>query len=266
MFWADNNHREFGVTHSLAHIFENEEFLMADYAIAKFWEPLLRSNARGSKELQGWERVENPVEGFCEAPLSPMKIDGLDATDPDKAKVFLISSPGAVGKTTLARELAAKTGAILIDLSKTEPMSGNSLTGGLDKMELLERFKKGKTSVIVDGLDEGRMRVHGGDGFESFVGDVVHLVKNHANSKPIVLLGRSIAVEEAWLTLNAAGINPAVFQIDYYDADKAIEFVKLQIAVKIRRGSGPVDLNQHGYPAARKSDPPLFERTSRPGE
>ncbi|MDA8031889.1 MAG: hypothetical protein MPK62_12365, partial [Alphaproteobacteria bacterium] len=213
-----------------------------NYDIASFWQPLLSSTARGTSNVQGWEHVTDEFEAFWPAPIVPLEISDLDTARPDNAKIFLISSPGAVGKTTLARQLARVTGAMLVNLAKTLPVGAHTLTGGISKTDLEEKFKQGEISLIVDGLDEGRIHTQSGETFEAFIKDVADLVKDNAECKPIVLLGRSLAVKDTLVALNLEEVSPAVFQIDYYDVENAAKFVELQIAVKNKKEGERVDL------------------------
>lgn len=45
----------------------------------------------------------------------------------------MIAAPGAVGKSTLAREICAATNAVYLDLSAAATVAGNYLVGGLVK-------------------------------------------------------------------------------------------------------------------------------------
>ena len=121
--------------------------------------------------------------------------------------------------------MATKTGAMYVDLAATEPVGANTIVGGLAKTNLYARFQEGTASLIVDGLDEARMRVYQ-DSFAAFMRDIADLAAPQV--KPVVLLGRTGAVQEAWLWLSEHGIEAPVLEIGYYDRHQAAKFARIQ--------------------------------------
>jgi hypothetical protein len=101
-------------------------------------------------------------------------------------------------------------------------VAGNYLTGGLVKSGLYGAWQKMQTTVLIDALDEARLRVTQ-NSFEDFLNDVADLARNRR--LPIVFLGRVGIVEEAWLILSERGVNCPVFDIDFFDASRARRFV-----------------------------------------
>lgn len=201
------------------------------FTISEFWTQRLSVPARGKNTtvLKGWKHIDAGLPTFVEAPLSLGT--GFGDTDPWKSGVILISAPGAVGKSTLARQIANETGAMYVDLAAADPVGANTLVGGLARTNLYGPFQQGEASLIVDGLDEARMRVNQ-PSFVAFMLDVAGLAGTH--HKPVVLLGRTGAVQEAWLWLSEQGIEAPVFEIGYYDKDQAAKFARIQ-AKSIRK-------------------------------
>ena len=201
------------------------------FTLAEFWDDLLTSPVRGQDNVvDGWNHIHERLPTFLEAPLSLSPDFG--AKDLGQNDVILVSAPGAVGKTTLARELAFRTGAMLLDLAEAEPVGANTVVGGLAMTNLFVPFQQGDASLVIDGLDEARMRVTQ-DAFAAFIRDVVQL--SAPDRKPIVLLGRTGAVEEAWLWFGEFGIEPVVLEIGYYSEEQALKFATMQ-AKEIRKG------------------------------
>ena len=182
-------------------------------------------------DISGWSFPTCSLDSFVEPPLSTFDAKEFGNADPAKANIILVSAPGAVGKSTLAKEIAVKTGAVLVDLSETGSVGSNFLVGGLAQISgLLDRFKNGKAALVIDGLDEARIKVTS-ESFGDFFKDVSKLAK--PPSQPIVLLGRTGAVQEAWLHLSDNGIEPAVLKIDFLPIELSRKLVK-HLVKKIR--------------------------------
>ena len=204
------------------------------FTIADFWLPRLSAPARGVNGTPvGWAHVKAELRTFLEAPIRLSS--GFGNTTPAQSGVILVSAPGAVGKSTLARQISFKTGAMLLDLAEAAPVGANTLVGGLATTGLLQPFQQGSASLIIDGLDEARMRVtHGG--YDAFLDDVVNL--KAPQHRPLVLFGRTGAVEDAWLRLSDKGLEPPVLEIGYFSKSQAAKFSKIQ--VQNARGDGHI--------------------------
>lgn len=201
---------------------------MGDYTIDGFWKKIL-SGERSHKisGMRGWYSDLEDEAGFVEAPLFASYEFGDEVVDL-RNKVILVSAPGAVGKTTLAREISRRTGAIYIDLAEADPVGGNSITGGLYKSGVLLDWQSGKTSLLIDGLDEARLKVTQ-EGFEAFLEDIASLAPSSA--QPIVLFGRTGAIQDAWLTLTEK-IKVTVLEIGYYNSDLALKFITTRVELQ----------------------------------
>ena len=147
---------------------------------------------------------------------------------PEESSLILVSAPGAVGKTTLAKEIAHRTGAIYLDLSQSEPVGGNTLAGGLVRSRLYDRWTAQTTAVLIDGLDEARLRVTQ-EAFDAFLRDVSEL--SGGRKLPTVLFGRTGSVQDAWFTLADHGIEAPVLEIGYFGPEAALNFA----TAKLRR-------------------------------
>lgn len=189
------------------------------YAIEKFWVPRLDGVARPSTvaTLAGWSSDAKPNPSFVEADLHVR--DGFDdLTGP----IWFVAAPGAVGKSTLAKEISARTGAVYLDLAKAETVAGNYLTGGLVKNGLLTAWQENRTTLLIDALDEARLRVTQSS-FEDFLNDVEHL--SRGRRMPTVFFGRVGIVEDAWLVLSESGMNCSIFDIDFFDTRRSTLFI-----------------------------------------
>lgn len=192
---------------------------MPDYTIQDFWKPRLSVRRSPSANLiGGWSLTDQGLPTFKEAPLGLSGELNADA-DPFKSSILLISAPGAVGKSTLARQIAFETGAVYVDLAEAEPVGSNTLVGGLVKSGLFDGWQAGTVGILIDTLDEARLRVTQ-EAFQVFLRDVDQL--SQGRSVPTVLFGRTGAIQDAWLVLS----DTAVVEIGYYGPEAAADFAE----------------------------------------
>jgi len=139
-----------------------------NYSIDEFWKKQLGGITRTAAvpSLTGWASSLPPNQWFVEPELH-FRPNFDDLSVP----IWLVAAPGAVGKSTLAREISAQTGAAYLDLAKADTVAGNYLTGGLVKNSLLSLWQQNQAAVLIDALDEARLRVTQGS-FEDFLRDV----------------------------------------------------------------------------------------------
>jgi hypothetical protein len=156
-------------------------------------------------------------------PLSPEL--GSDS-DPQSSPILLISAPGAVGKSTLAQQIAFVTGAVYVDLAKADPVGGNTMSGGLVKSGLYSDWQSQATALLIDGLDEARLRVTQ-EAFEAFLADVAQI--SMGRTLPTVLFGRTGAIQDAWLLLADSPAKAAVLEIGYYGPKEALDFAAARV-------------------------------------
>ncbi|SNT00499.1 MULTISPECIES: hypothetical protein [unclassified Pseudomonas] len=197
-----------------------------DYSFDAFWPEQLANLCKNQAlaPLAGWDGEPARLESFVAANVAPrQEYDNL------QERVWLIAAPGAVGKSTLAKEICASTGAVYLDLAEASTVAGNYLVGGLVYTQLLAPWAAGETAVVIDALDEARLRVTQA-GFEDFLADVAKVAK--MGKFPVILLGRVGIIEEAWLILNEGSkLSPPIFDISFFDTAQASQFVMAQLEV-----------------------------------
>ena len=145
-------------------------------------------------------------------------------------QIIIVSAPGAVGKSTLSRSIAAEKDAMLYDLADARPVGGASLSGtlfnalgGENSDQFAEYLKEGFQFVIVDALDEGRIRVTQ-DAFLSFLEDIRSQAQD-AKQICFVLLGRTQIAEEAWLTLDGDTSGARLLEIEPFSRLQAEDYI-----------------------------------------
>ncbi|HDS1213541.1 TPA: hypothetical protein QD007_004174, partial [Shewanella algae] len=143
--------------------------------------------------------------------------------DINAAKIILVSAPGAVGKSVMARELSNITGCIYLDLSKASTIAGNYIIGGLAHNNALNSWINNEAGLVIDSLDEARLRVTQSS-FEDFLCDVYKV--SMMNKNPIIIFGRVGIIEETWLILNEShGVDCPVLDIEFFNSDEAENFI-----------------------------------------
>lgn len=87
------------------------------YTIDSFWIRRLDGVVRptAALTLPGWSVETSPNPWFVEADL--LLRDGFNDL---AAPIWFVAAPGAVGKSTLAKEISARTGAVYLDLANAD--------------------------------------------------------------------------------------------------------------------------------------------------
>jgi len=189
-----------------------------NYPINSFWSSRFGFSKAGTDStVAGWNFNTTARKGFVEPDICLR--EGYEDIE---SKVWLVAAPGAVGKSTLARQIAAVTGAIYIDLAKAVTVAGNYLTGGLANSGLFNEWQSGSITAFIDALDEARLRITQ-NSFQDFLSDVV--TRSTGRTLPVVLFGRVSIVDEAWIILKDLGVTAPIFNIEYFTQIQAKEFV-----------------------------------------
>jgi hypothetical protein len=150
-----------------------------------------------------------------------------------QTSVILISAPGAVGKSTLAAELAARTGAVIWDLSKmqvgTQTFNGTILQAyNVEAHGVLKRIGDGRWLFVLDALDEAQVRA-GSQNFEAFLTDLATIAKDPRARPTLVLLARSDTALLIELVMESAGVKLARYTVDYFNKTQATSFIEKRL-------------------------------------
>ena len=157
--------------------------------------------------------------------------------DIQDSQVLIIAAPGAVGKSTLGRALSSKKSALMWDLAEAEEVGSGSLDAMLDytietglKPEFIKWMKEGIQFIIIDALDEGRIKVNE-QSFLRLLENISRLAKD-AKDICFVLLGRTQIAESVWLSLTDQGINSSILNIDPFTREQANEYIHNRVNVQ----------------------------------
>jgi hypothetical protein len=154
-------------------------------------------------------------------------------------EVVLISSPAAVGKSTVARYLSAKSNAPVLDLSETK-VSTHALAGFFGpelSAEDAHQFHAGRLPLIIDALDEGQVN-SGIPNLEQFLSTAWEylLTDRSVTTRPkLVMFGRDEVMDDlvtCSLQADGEGVSSARLRLDFFDHAGAVELVCRQGAFR----------------------------------
>lgn len=149
-------------------------------------------------------------------------------------RIVLISAVGASGKSWLAERLSYDLKSPVINLGKMKVVASYSLTGVLNSKlgsksvgEYMYKLQNGEMGLIIDALDEGFQKTTT-DGYFDFLDDVIEKIPQEG-PMPIILLGRTNAVELAALHIQERGIDFSILTIEPFTIKKAKEFIDKRV-------------------------------------
>lgn len=179
---------------------------------------------------EGFRYIQHGLPEFIGPDVSPSS--AID--QPAGPRIMIISAAGAVGKSTLANELAYRKRAPIWDLAQAPAVGGNSLNGYLTASfgfaqagTVSSKLSSGELFLIVDGLDEARVKANEA-GFEAFVKNIAAVAKASTNTA-FVLLGRTQTAETTWLLLQDAGVHTSLLVIQPFTRDQAERYIEARI-------------------------------------
>jgi len=167
---------------------------------------------------------------------TPFVDPNLIVADPATAfrsEIIFVGAPAAVGKSTAARYLSGTQNIPILDLSQVPVSTGSLRTlllelGGPHK-EPVDGFHDGEAPIIIDAIDEGRLR-SGETGVESFLETTAELLLESrltTNRPKIIFFGRfdSIDLAKASLELYAPSITTTSVSIDFFGREQAWKLI-----------------------------------------
>ncbi len=197
------------------------------------------------------------VPSAMDAFVAPNLSDAADLQNPGNPTVIVISAAGAVGKTTLAKEIARAKSAPFWNLAVGGPVGQNSLHGmfvtafGAQALPTLyQRLGSGDLFFVIDALDEARVKVNE-QAFEAFIQDIA----SQASTAPgvaFILFGRTQIAETTWLLLADRGVRTALHVIEPFNRDQANTYIERRI--RSAGGRGAKLLDDHPAPFAEARD------------
>lgn len=145
---------------------------------------------------------------------------------------ILISSPGAVGKTTLAKHIAYKYHGLYWNTA-AKRVSGTAFAGevahavGIGKGQqqdlFYENLKSGKSFVVLDAFDEAAL-ISQHEGIESFLEEIGSILRD-SSGPSIILTARTEMAEFLLKTCQKYGFGITHYSIEYFHEASASEFI-----------------------------------------
>jgi hypothetical protein len=179
---------------------------------------------------EGFKYIQHGLPEFIGPDVAPSST--ID--QPGSPRIMIISAAGAVGKSTLANELAYRKRAPIWDLAQTAAVGGNSLTGQLTASfgfaqagSVSSKLNSGELFLVVDALDEARVKANEA-GFEAFVKNIAEIARDSTDTA-FVLLGRTQTAETTWLLLQEVGISTSLLVIQPFTRDQAERYIETRI-------------------------------------
>ncbi len=150
---------------------------------------------------------------------------------PGQTSAVILSAPGAVGKSTVGREVARRRRAPLVDLAARKV--GHYAAVGLithmfgppQAALAFAELAGGTLLLVVDALDETRLG-SGEANFDAFLEDLGTVFKGPRPAPSVVLLARTDTAD--WIDLfltEELRVPVARYSVDFFEEDAAREFV-----------------------------------------
>jgi hypothetical protein len=157
----------------------------------------------------------------------------------DDAGVTLVSARGATGKSLFAQRVSAMKSAPLWRLDLDRAVSADAFNAKLTNFygpSGPDAFHTDPDAlVLIDALDEARMRVSGVS-WNEFLDSLLPF----ATGRRLLLLGRERVVEDVWMHFDDAGVPCDWVEISHFDPQQRVEYVNRRVEGKGASTDGEV--------------------------
>ena len=173
------------------------------------------------------------------------------------APVVLVRASGAVGKSTVAREISRSLNWPLIRAEHAQ-VGGFTLTGllldslGFDS-SLLKGTTTGRAGVVIDSLDEAHLRA-GTVNLSAFLEDVRRVAGGAREGRPsVIIFSRPETAEIVEVDFAEANFPLQVLEVDFLAATDLEEFAKSYLDLRFEASGGRVGVAATDWNAAYAS-------------
>lgn len=179
-----------------------------------------------------------------------------------QTSLLLIEAPAAVGKTMLAEAISHRTGGSLWNLAAFN-VGDDTFVGRIGKCfgdelysTIMNRLAQGDFLVILDALDEGRLRA-GDDNFLAFLKTLAERLNKPRQRPCVIVLGRPESIELAALSFDDHTF--AHLEIEFFEREAANDLIAKQLDSLCTR-DGLARLHRQHRQAFAKARDMFFER------
>lgn len=205
----------------------------------------------------GVENITTPAPFFV-APELAIKVP----LKTGQTSLLLVEAPAAVGKTMLAEAISHRTGGSLWNLGAFH-VGDDTFVGRIGKCygyklssTIMERLESGDFLVILDALDEGRLRA-GDENFLAFLNSLAEILKEPRQRPCVIMLGRPESIELAALSFDDHTF--AHIEIGFFEREAANDLIAKQLDSLCSR-NGLAWLHRQHRQAFAKARDMFFER------
>lgn len=187
-----------------------------------------------SNDVSEYLRYIDEEPFYIPPSFSDVKVDiKLSTREP---KFVLFSAPGATGKSSLAKHIAYKYGALYWNLAKvkigTNSFAGSILNavGAINYSGFIGDLNTGDVLLVIDAFDEAEI-VSGRKMLSSFIADISNSLASH-QLPSVFLLARTETAQYIASFCAESGIPVAHYEIGFFTEHAAKDFVVKSVAGK----------------------------------
>lgn len=146
-------------------------------------------------------------------------------------QVLCVAATGASGKSVLAEYISAEKQCPIFNLGEHPAVADSALVGVLynslgheNMTPFLGGLHEGRSLVIIDGADEGMVKVGNFDAFKNFLKGIADIAKKNPRTS-FIILGRISAMEIVQLVLDEYEVKTRCVKIEAFTEEQAKEFI-----------------------------------------
>lgn len=191
----------------------------------------------GEREPFGYDIEANTESFYVVKEQNPKYVQPFlkdlysNCTKEETPQILCIAATGASGKSAMAEFISATKQCPIFSLGNHPAVADSALVGVLfnslgyqNISSFLGSLQAGKSLVIIDGADEGMVKVGNFEAFKTFLRGVADIAANSPKTT-FIILGRISAMEIVHLVLEEFHIKTRCVRIEAFTEAQAQEFI-----------------------------------------